>query len=314
MSGAPRPPNGELLAKLQCPVTGQDLQIDGASLVTLDGTRRYRMSPSGVPLFGEAWLSEEGAVQRTHYDRIAGEYLDNLAYPHTREYMAYFDRALLELVDRANLHVVAEVCCGAGDGFQLLDGRVTLGIGVDVSPEMLEAARRNIPDETRLFVQGDAVRLPIKDSQFDTVFMLGGIHHVNDRDALFGEVHRILKPGGAFIWREPVDDFWLWRFMRRLIYRWSPTLQEDTEHPLRFAATKSQLERAGFTLDAWRTLGFLGYCFLMNSDVLPINRVWNYVPGARALTRMAARVDDWSLRLPGLAHGGPIAVGLARRR
>lgn len=302
-----------LLAKLKCPITGLDLRVDGGSLVTVDGARRYPVSPSGVPLFGDAWLSQEGAVQRAHYDRIAHGYLDNLISPHTREYMAYFDRALLDLVDRAELGAVAELCCGAGEGFRLLARRASMGIGVDVSPAMLEAARRAVPDDSRLFVQADAVRLPIKDAEFDSVVMLGGIHHVNDRDALFREVRRILKPGGLFVWREPVDDFWLWRAVRRLIYRWAPALDEGTEHPLRFADTKAQLERAGLSLAAWRTLGFLGYCFLMNGDVLPINRIWKYVPGARALARAAVRVDDWCLTLPGLAHGGPIAVGLARR-
>lgn len=303
-----------LLAKLQCPLTGRELRVDGSSLVTTDGSRRYRLSPSGVALFGEAWLSEDGAVQRTHYDRIAGIYTGNLAYAHTREYMAYFDRALLQTIDRVNLREVAEICCGAGEGLRLLDSRVELGVGVDVSTAMLEAARRSIPAQTRLFVQGDAVRLPLADAQFDTVIMLGGIHHVNDRGALFREVRRILRPGGAFVWREPVDDFWLWRTLRQAIYRWSPTLEADTEHPLRLAATKTQLEQAGLELDTWRTLGFIGYCFLMNGDVLAINRVWNYIPGSRALARIAARVDDWSLRVPGLSMSGPIAVGLAWRR
>src|SRR5438067_9219341 len=78
--------NEQLFAKLRCPLTGQDLRLDGASLVTLDGSRRYALSSSGVPLFGEVWLSEEGGAQRAHYERIAGEYLDNLSYPHTREY------------------------------------------------------------------------------------------------------------------------------------------------------------------------------------------------------------------------------------
>src|SRR4029077_5269751 len=101
-----------------------------------DGAHAYRLSPAGAPLFGDEWLSPEGAVQRTHYDTIAGAYLTNLALPHTREYMAFFDRAVLGLVEGARLESVAEICCGAGEAFQLLGASMSRGVGVDVSPAM----------------------------------------------------------------------------------------------------------------------------------------------------------------------------------
>jgi SAM-dependent methyltransferase len=312
---APCPPiRRELLDLLQCPLTGQTLRLHGDALVSEDGSYCYSISSSGIPLFGDVWLSAEGVVQRTHYDAISTAYIDNLGYEHTREYMAYLDRALMTLVEKAPLGSVAEICCGSGEGLHLLGNRAGLGVGVDVSVLMLNAARCRIPDAYRLFVQGDATRLPLGDQRFDAVLMLGGIHHVNDRERLFAEVHRILKPNGRFIWREPVDDFALWRGIRRIIYRSSPTLQEDTEHPLRFAATRRQLEHAGFTLDVWRPMGFLGYCFLMNSDVMRINRIWRLVPGAGALTRAATRFDEWCLKIPGLTGGGVLAIGVAVRQ
>jgi SAM-dependent methyltransferase len=303
----------DLLDLLRCPLTGQAVRREGDALVSEDRSQSYPISPAGIPLFGDAWLSADGAVQRAHYDTISTVYIDNLGYEHTREYMAFLDRALMSLVERKPLGSVAEICCGSGEGLELLGDRAALAVGVDVSVLMLNAARHRMRADSRLFVQGDATRLPLGDRQFDTVLMLGGIHHVNDRAALFAEVHRILKPNGRFIWREPVDDFALWRGIRRIIYRNSPTLQEDTEHPLRFVDTQRQLERAGFTLDVWRPMGFLGYCFLMNSDVMRINRVWRFVPGASALTRAATRFDEWCLKIPGLTRGGALVVGLASR-
>src|SRR5262245_6024274 len=190
----------ELLAMLQCPVTGQTLHVDQGKLVSADGTETYRLSPSGVPMFGERVLSPEAAVQRAHYDRMGGEYLTNLTYAHTREYLAFMDRAVLSLTAGERMDRVAEICCGGGEAFRLLDRSARLGVGVDVSSAMLEAARRDLPGDDRLFVNGDATRLPLKDAQFDMAVMLGGIHHVNDRARLFAEVFRILKPGGVFIW------------------------------------------------------------------------------------------------------------------
>ena len=306
------PVDPAVVALLRCPITGQDLHPDRDTLVSQDGTRRYRTTASGIPLFGDAWLSSDGAVQRDHYDVLAPTYLTNLTYPHTREYMAYLDRALLESLPAESLGTVAEICCGAGEGLHLLGDRVRMGIGVDVSTQMLESACREAAgDSTRAFVQGDATRLPLRTATFDSVVMFGGIHHVNDRRALFAEVARVLKPRGLFLWREPADDFVLWRAIRGIVYRTASSLQADTEHPIRRQDTAAGVAAAGMTLTTWRTFGFLAYCFLMNSDVLPVNRLWQYVPGIRPLTRAAARVDDWTLRLPGLRHAGLIAIGSA---
>jgi SAM-dependent methyltransferase len=226
--------------------------------------------------------------------------------------MTYLDNALRAALPDA-LGTVAELCCGAGEGLHLIERRADRIVGVDVSTAMLEAAAREPMPVPRLLAQGDATRLPLQTGRFDTVLMLGGIHHVNDRAGLFAEIARVLKPGGRFVFREPVDDFVVWRAIRAVVYRAASSLEADTEHPLRFADTAAAIETAGMTLGSWRTFGFLGYCFLMNSDVLPINRVWQYVPGIRPLTRAAARIDDLTLRVPGLAHAGLIAIGTARK-
>ena len=301
----------ELLSMLRCPVTGGALEQIGDQLATAGGERRYSMTASGIPLFGEAGLSAEAAIQQQHYERIAGRYAENLEQDHTREYFAYLDRRFLDLVGNTSLDRVAEICCGAGEAFHLLGPRVRLGIGVDVSTSMLEQARAACRDQGRLFVQGDAVKLPLAEGCFDAVFLLGGIHHVNDRVALFAELRRILKPGGRLFFREPVDDFLPWRMARQVIYRGCATLEADTEHPLRYAPTIADLAASGFTLDAWDPLGFVGYCLLMNSDVLAINRVWAHVPGARHITRIATRFDEAALRLPGLKRAGALVIGSA---
>ncbi len=125
--------------------------------------------------------------------------MTNLGYPHTEEYLAFLDRALLDVVDPSSLDTVAEICCGRGEAFHLLGDRIGRGVGVDVSVSMLEVARAEHDADRYCLVQGDATRLPLADNGFDSVFMLGGIHHVNGRHALFENIARILKPGGASI-------------------------------------------------------------------------------------------------------------------
>jgi ubiquinone/menaquinone biosynthesis C-methylase UbiE len=297
---------------LCCPATHKPLRMEGGFLVA-DEQHRYRIDGEGIPLFAETILSPEAERQRQHYQRVAPGYLKNLRYPHTEEYNVYLDRTFLDAFSGLTLETVAEICCGHGDVARLLGARVGRGVGIDISTAMLEAAIKGNADSPFTFVQGDATMLPLRDGAFDCVVMSGGIHHVNDRRRLFAEVARSLRPGGALVWREPVNDLFAWRWLRALVYRAASALDAETENPLTYADTVSRLAEAGLRLDRWRPCGFVGFCLLMNSDVLVVNRLLRFVPGIRALTRAAARFDDLVVSQPGLRALGLQVVGVARK-
>lgn len=303
------------LALLRCPLSGAGLDRRGDELVPRNSSAAlcYRLNDRGIPLFAEQFCSPEARIQEAQYERITAAYVENLHYPHTQEYMRSLDEALLAVIDPDSLGTVAEICCGRGEAFQLLGQRIGEGVGLDVSAAMLEAALEECPNPRLYFVQGDATMMPLADAAFDSVFMLGGIHHVSDRLRLFGEIARILKPGGLFYFREPVSDLALWRGLRALVYRWSPALDADTERPLRYADTLRDLDAAGLECRHWSTHGFLGFCLFMNSDVLLFNRLFRFIPGIRAITRAAAALDAVVLRLPGLDKAGLQVVGAARK-
>ena len=303
-------PSG-LLRLLQSPLDGAKLRQEHGALVSEGSGRRFSFATGGIPLFAEAFCSDEGRIQQEHYDTIATKYVENLGYPHTQSYIDYLDRVLLDAVDRGALGTVAEVCCGSGEAFKLLGPAIGIGVGIDLSVNMLRTGRRQNPSGNLHFVQGDATRLPLVSGAFDSVFMLGGIHHVGDRRALFSEIHRILKPRGRFYFREPLNDFWLWRALRAVIYRISPTLDHQTERPLRWAETVPVLETVGFECDLWHPVGFIGFCLFMNSDVLVVNRLFRFVPGIRAIVRASCRLDEGMLRLPFLKPAGLQVVGAA---
>jgi SAM-dependent methyltransferase len=302
----------DLVALLRCPATGAALCQNGEFLVSEDGAHSYAITANGIPLFAAGVCSADALAQQAHYDAIAGAYVANLHYPHTEEYMAYLDRALLDILEPGgSLGTVAEICCGRGEAFTLLADRISMGVGVDISVPMLDEAVRHHPRKRLFFVQGDATTLPLADSCIDVIFMLGGIHHVNDRHRLFAEIARILKPGGRFYFREPVSDFILWRWIRAVVYRLSPILDHGTERPLLYRETVPALADCGLACQVWRTHGFLGFCLFMNSDVLFFNRLFRFVPGIRRVTRFFARLDDRILRLPLMARAGLQVVGVA---
>ena len=75
-------------------------------------------------------------------------------------------------------------------------GHVT---GIDMTQEMLAKARAAAAEmgATNVeFVEGEAERLPFPDGSFDVVISNGVIDLIPDKDAVFSELFRVLRPGG----------------------------------------------------------------------------------------------------------------------
>ncbi|CAN5827528.1 hypothetical protein BH20ACT14_BH20ACT14_11740 [soil metagenome] len=76
------------------------------------------------------------------------------------------------------------------------EGHVT---GIDMTPEMLARARAAATEmgaSNVEFVEGEGERLPFPSESFDVVISNGVIDLIPDKDAIFSELHRVLRPGG----------------------------------------------------------------------------------------------------------------------
>lgn len=304
----------KIVASLQCPRLHSPLTGDGHFLYSADKIYKYPITKEGIPQFAVEFCSEDGKKQQDHYDRVASAYLENLTYRHTIEYTEYLDEVFLNASKNLRLENVLEICSGRGEALRLMmRDNIRSAWLLDVSTSMLTAGRRELNDPRMVFVQGDATMMPFQSQQFDTVVAFGGIHHVNDRKKLFGEVFRVLKPGGKFFYREPVDDFIFWRLLRKIVYRISPALDADTEHPLRRESTERQLSDSGLRCTSWVTAGFLGFCVFMNSDVLVVNRLFRWIPGISFLVQFSILLDKIALSLPGMKGYGTQVIGVAEK-
>jgi arsenite methyltransferase len=93
---------------------------------------------------------------------------------------------------------------GSGAGTDSLVAAQMVGpegsvVGIDMTPEMLEKARASAATmgiSNVEFVEGEVERLPFADASFDVVISNGVIDLVPDKDAVFGELFRVLAPGG----------------------------------------------------------------------------------------------------------------------
>ena len=97
---------------------------------------------------------------------------------------------------------VLDVGCGAGMdtlvAAQMVGptGSVT---GIDMTPEMVANARSSVAEmrlDTVTIVEGSAEQLPFADASFDVVISNGVIDLIPDKDAVFSEITRVLRPRG----------------------------------------------------------------------------------------------------------------------
>lgn len=138
-------------------------------------------------------------------------------------------RKAVKLADVQRTDTIVDVACGTGDLtikfaqqlFWLSDdsdghsepfcGQV---VGVDFTFQMLPIARSKsasayVPDEwadtpspiarTAVFINGDALSLPLPDASADVLSIAFGIRNVSDPATAIREFHRVLRPGGRLI-------------------------------------------------------------------------------------------------------------------
>jgi arsenite methyltransferase len=97
---------------------------------------------------------------------------------------------------------VLDLGCGAGTDLLIaaqMAGPGGRAIGIDITPSMVERARRSATEMGLANVEiheGLIERLPVPDESVDVVISNGVIDLVPDKDAVFSEIKRVLKPGG----------------------------------------------------------------------------------------------------------------------
>ncbi len=93
---------------------------------------------------------------------------------------------------------------GSGSGTDILFAALKVGpkgsvTGVDMTPEMIAKARKNIERQGAKnvkVVEGNATAIPVPTASVDVVTSNGVLNLVPDKDAAFAEIFRVLRPGG----------------------------------------------------------------------------------------------------------------------
>ena len=122
---------------------------------------------------------------------------------------------------------VLDIGCGAGMDLLLAAKRTGPNghaIGVDMTDAMVERARKSAATAGMRQVevrQGDAASLPIADGSINVVSSNGVLNLVPEKERGFGEIVRVLKPGGRLHLADITLDVELPEDARRNIDLWT---------------------------------------------------------------------------------------------
>ena len=131
-------------------------------------------------------------MPEARYDAVADWYDAEFA---TSELGASARRVVLRLLGEGPGRLL-DAGCGGGANAAALAEHGWQVTGVDVSPAQLELARGRGVE----VVEADAAALPFDDAGFDAAVSIFTHTDIDDFAAVLGEIARVLRPGGAFVY------------------------------------------------------------------------------------------------------------------
>lgn len=178
---------GELLStdsKLVCTNCGMSYPI-------VHGIPRFTSSDDYVGSFSFEW------------DKHTNHLLDSVSGLTHAEDM-FFERTGLSKQELKS-KLILDAGCGTGRFVEVVNKYGGHIVGIDMS-HSVNAAAKNVPGAEVL--QADIMNLPFKEESFDIIFSLGVIHHTYNTEQAFGELAKLVKPGGKLAVWVYSDEGW----------------------------------------------------------------------------------------------------------
>jgi ubiquinone/menaquinone biosynthesis C-methylase UbiE/uncharacterized protein YbaR (Trm112 family) len=194
--------NEEIIAaQLRCSNCGSNYAVKDAIPVILPNLTDQRNSHTGDQE-GKGQVSQTSYEQHkevreaniVYYDAVAEVYEDEVEQSVHQNYLnqTRLDRIVRDLAEKTQKEFFLDLGCGTGNVLKFGKRYFKKAIGIDISFNMLKAARKNDLE----VVQGDILFPPFKSSLFDVVSVFSVLHHLYNYTQAFNQIGRVLKPGG----------------------------------------------------------------------------------------------------------------------
>ena len=184
---------------------------------------------------------------------------------------------LLRLVEAKGGDVIVDLACGQGffaREFARLHAKV---IGVDISPEVINIARR---DKSVEYHVSSADKLDfLKDESVDKVAIILSLQNIENANDVIKEVSRVLKPKGKLFmvlnhpaFRIPKESSWGWDEIKKIQYRRLDSYISESGEQIQMHPGEKPWEK---TISFHRPLQF--YFKLLSKNGLLVARLeeWN---------------------------------------
>jgi SAM-dependent methyltransferase len=142
-------------------------------------------------------------MARVDYDQLAPDYVEGRALP--PEGMEPWREAIRPWLpaDRAGRSPVLDLGAGTGQFAAAIAGWFGVEVvAVEPSRGMRAQAARAHPHPGVAWVAGVGERLPLDDGACAWAWISTVVHHLDDLDAVAGELRRVLRPGGLVLVRQ----------------------------------------------------------------------------------------------------------------
>lgn len=170
---------------------------------------------------------------KARYDKIG------VGYDSTRKADKYLSQKMFEFIKSDIGGTYLEVGCGTGNYTSALNQMGLKFIGIDPSDEMLSKAKEK--NSSIEWKKGTAEKIDLNSESVDGVLLCLTIHHWNDLEQGFREIHRVLKRNGKVVLFTTLpsqnDKYWLNHYFPQMIKdsnKILPTL-EETENAFKNA-------------------------------------------------------------------------------
>lgn len=110
---------------------------------------------------------------------------------------------------------ILDLGCGDGQYFRLIWPNANDVVGVDMNADVAELGRQSGVYHNIHITP--AHHVPEPDASFDHVFANCSLEHMDDLNAVLGEIHRCLKPNGILLCSVVTDRFVQWSLLPNLV-------------------------------------------------------------------------------------------------
>ena len=140
---------------------------------------------------------------------------------------------------------IVEIGCGRGGGLSYITRNFSPASakGIDLDKQAVSFCKRHYALDGLSFLQGDAQNLSLKNNSCDVVINVESSHRYPDMAAFLGEVSRILRPGGYFLFTDFRYDYEMEDMKKELKLGGMIVLKEKIINQEVIAALKSDDER-----------------------------------------------------------------------